>query len=89
LRREVIKHRFAFTGEFHECLNVVDALGYLTIEIEGLFKSSALLKNFAGTVLIGPEVGLSDLLLQVVELLLLGTGVKETSARPRFVISVV
>jgi hypothetical protein len=48
-----------------------------------------LLKDFAGAILIGPEVGLSDLLLQFIELLLFGAGVKETSGRPRFAISTV
>jgi len=63
-------------------------LGYLAIEFESFFEASALLKDFAGAILIGPEVGLSDLLLQVIELPLFGTGVKETSGRPRFAISI-
>jgi hypothetical protein len=41
------------------------------------------LKDFAGAILIGPEVGIGDLLLQFVEALLFGAGVKDTSGRPR------
>jgi len=42
-----------------------------------------LLKDFAGTVLIGPEIGIRDLLLQLIEVLLFRADVKETSGRPR------
>jgi len=62
-------------------------LSYLAIAFESLFEAGSLLKDFAGTFLIGPEVRLSDLLLQFIELLLFGAGVKETSGRPRFAIS--
>jgi hypothetical protein len=41
------------------------------------------LKDFAGSILIGPEVGIGDLLLQFVEALLLTGRVKDTSGRPR------
>jgi hypothetical protein len=64
-------------------------LCYLAIEFESFFEAGSLLKDFAGAILIGPEVGLSDLFLDVIELLLFGAGVKETSGRPRFAISVV
>jgi hypothetical protein len=62
-------------------------LYYLAIEFERLLEAGALLKNFAGAILVGPEVRLCNLLLQVVELLLFGPCVKETSARPRCGIS--
>ncbi len=58
-------------------------MDYLTIEVEGFFEAGALLKEFAGAILVGPEIGFGDLLLQFIELLLLRPGVKETSARPR------
>jgi hypothetical protein len=38
-----------------------------------------LLQDFAGAILIGPEAGIGDLLLQLIELALLAAGVKETS----------
>jgi hypothetical protein len=55
----------------------------LPIEFETLVKAGSLLKNFAGAILIGPEVGIGDLFLQLVNLALLVFSVKETSARPR------
>jgi hypothetical protein len=61
-------------------------LDYLTIDFQTLFKAGALLQEFAGAILVGPEVGFGNLFLQLVELPLLGLGVKETSGRPRFVI---
>ena len=61
---------------------------YLTIALEAFFKSGALLKDFAGAILIGPEVGFGNLLLQFIELALLRAGVKETSGRPRCEFSV-
>jgi len=64
-------------------LHILKLPRYLTIEIEALFQAGALLKNFAGAILIGPEIGFGGLLLQLVELALLRAGVKETSARPR------
>jgi hypothetical protein len=57
-------------------------LYYLAVEFERLFEAGALLKNFAGAILVGPEVRLCNLLLQIVELLLFRACVKETSARP-------
>jgi hypothetical protein len=42
-----------------------------------------LLKSFAGAFLVGPEIGLRDLLLKFFELKLFGAAVKETSARRR------
>jgi hypothetical protein len=59
-------------------------LDYLTIGVQTLFEAGALLQDFAGAILVGPEVGFGNLLLQLVELTLLGLRVKETSARPRF-----
>jgi len=53
------------------------------IEFEALFEAGALLIDFAGAFLVGPEIGFRDLLLQLVELTLFCAGVKETSARPR------
>jgi len=50
-----------------------------------LFEARALLQDFAGAILIGPEVGFGNLFLQLIELTLLALRVKETSARPRFV----
>jgi hypothetical protein len=41
-----------------------------------------LLKDFAGAILVGPEIGLGDLLLKLIELALLPPRVKETPARP-------
>jgi len=58
-------------------------LGYLAIDFEAFFKAGTLLKDFAGAILIGPEVGFRNLLLQLIELVSLGAGVKETSERPR------
>jgi hypothetical protein len=60
-------------------------LDYLTIDFQALFEAGALLQEFAGTILVGPEIGFGNLLLQLIELLLLGVRVKETSGRPRFV----
>jgi hypothetical protein len=62
-------------------------LCYLAVECDSLFEAGALLKNLAGAILIGPEVGFGNLLLQLVELLLFRPRVKETSARPRCGIS--
>jgi hypothetical protein len=59
-------------------------LSYLTIECETFLEASALLQDFAGAILIGPEVRFRDLFLQFIELVLLAEGVKETSARPRY-----
>jgi hypothetical protein len=64
-------------------------LCYLPIDFESFFEAGSLLKDLAGAILIGPEVRLSDLLLQFIELQLPGAGVKETSGRPRFAISIV
>jgi hypothetical protein len=41
------------------------------------------LKDFAGAILVGPEVGFGNLFLEFIELLLLAPCVKETSGRPR------
>ena len=60
----------------------------MTIEFETFFEAGALLKDFTGAVLIGPEIGFRDLLQQFVELMLFQTGVKETSARPRCELSI-
>jgi len=38
-------------------------LGYLAIEFESFFEAGPLLKDFAGAILIGPEVRFSDLFL--------------------------
>jgi hypothetical protein len=40
------------------------------------------LKDLAGAILVGPEVRICNLLLQIIELALLGPSVKETSERP-------
>jgi hypothetical protein len=64
-------------------------LGYLAIAFESLFEAGALLIDFAGTILVRPEVRFGNLLLQIIKQPLLGAGVKETSGRPRCVISVV
>ena len=89
LRGELVEHRFTFTRKLHERLHVVQALRYLTIEIEAFFETGALLKDLAGAILVGPEAWICNLLLQVIELALFGAGVKETSGRPRFAISTV
>jgi hypothetical protein len=57
--------------------------GYLAVELEDFFEAGALLKQFAGAFLVGPEVGFGNLLLELVKLGLFGAAVKETSARPR------
>jgi hypothetical protein len=64
-------------------------LDYLTIGFQTLFEAGTLLQEFTGAILVGPEVGFGNLLLQLIELPLLGVRVKETSGRPRFVFSVV
>jgi len=56
---------------------------YLTIQIETFFEAGTLLIDFTGTLLIGPEIGIRDLILQFIEVLLFRAGVKETSGRPR------
>jgi hypothetical protein len=63
-------------------------LDYLTMDFQTLFEAGALLQKFAGAILVGPEVGFGNLLLQLIELPLLGVRVKETSGRPRSVFSV-
>jgi hypothetical protein len=83
LRGQFIDDGLTFARKLHQCLNVVELPRYLTIEFEAFFEAGALLEDFAGTLLIGPEVRLCDLLLQFVKLLLFGCTVKETSGRPR------
>jgi hypothetical protein len=58
-------------------------LRYLSIEFEALLQAGALLQDFTRAILIGPEVGFCDLLLQFIEQALFTAAVKETSARPR------
>ena len=53
-----------------------------SVEISPFFQTGALLKNFAGAFLVGPEVRFGYLVLQFIELALFRTGVKETSGRP-------
>jgi len=81
--RQLIGHWLAFAGKVDECSDVIQPARYLAIEIEAFFEAGALLKDFAGAVLIGPEIGFRDLLLQLVELMLFRARVKETSGRPR------
>ena len=88
MRSKIIDHRLAFSTKLDEGLYVIQASGYIVIEFEALFEAGALLKGFTGTFLIGPEIGIGDLLLQLVELTLFRAGVKETSARPRCAFSV-
>jgi hypothetical protein len=64
-------------------------LDYLTIGFQTLLEAGALLQEFAGAILVGPEVGFGNLLLQLIQLTLLGLRVKETSGRPRFVFLIV
>jgi hypothetical protein len=64
-------------------------LDYLTKGFQALFEAGALLQEFTGAILVGPEVGFGNLLLQLIELTLLGLRVKETSGRPRFVFLIV
>jgi hypothetical protein len=64
-------------------------LDYLTIGFQTLFEAGALLQDSAGAILVGPEVGFGNLLLQLIQLTLLGLRVKETSGRPRFVFLIV
>src|SRR5262249_10787798 len=79
MRSELVEHRLAFTRKLHQSLHIIDALRYLPVNVEILFEARALLKDFAGAILIGPEVRFGNLLLQFIELLLLGPCVKETS----------
>ena len=88
MRRQLINDRLAFTGKLYQSLHVIELARYLIIEFEAFFEAGALLKGFTGTFLIGPEIGIGDLLLQLVELTLFRAGVKETSARPRCAFSV-
>jgi hypothetical protein len=60
-------------------------MGETAVESESFFQSSALLEGLAGTVLIGPEAGIADPYLQIIELTLAGAGVKGTSGRLRLV----
>jgi hypothetical protein len=83
MRCEIIDHRLTFSSKLDEGLYVIQASIYIVIEFEALFEAGALLIDFAGAFLIGPEIGFRDLLLQLVELTLFRAGVKETSARPR------
>jgi hypothetical protein len=64
-------------------LHIVDLLANLAVESEAFFESCALLKGFAGAVLIGPETGIADQCLQSIKLTLAGAGVKGTSGRRR------
>jgi hypothetical protein len=83
LRSEIVKDGLALARKLEECLSVIDALAYLAVEFEALFKPGALLQDSTGAFLIGPEIRFRDLLLQLFELPLLAAAVKETSARPR------
>src|SRR5439155_8843345 len=83
VRSKVITDGLTLTGKLHECLHVIEFPRYLAIEFECFFQAGALLKDFAGAFLIGPEVGIHDLRLQAIELSLLCIRVKETSALPR------
>jgi len=85
---EIIDHRLAFSSKLDQGLHVIQASAYIVIEFEALFKAGALLKDFAGAFLVGPEIGFRDLLLQLVELILFRAGVKEASARPGCELSV-
>jgi len=88
MRRQLINDRLAFPGKLYQSLHIIELSRYLIIEFEAFFEAGALLKDFTGTFLIGPEIGIGDLLLQLVELTLFRAGVKETSARPRCAFSV-
>jgi len=57
----------------------------LSVEGESFFQSCALLKSFAGALLVGPEAGVTDYGLQIIKLTLASAGVKETSGRLRLV----
>jgi hypothetical protein len=59
-------------------------LGYLAVNGETFLEAGTLLQDFAGAVLVGPEVGFGDLSLKLIEQTLLAVRVKETSARLRF-----
>ena len=83
LRRQVVDHGFTFAGQVNQSLRIVHLTGYLAIELEAFFEAGALLIDFAGAFLVGPEVGFGNQLLQFVKLALFGAAVKETSGRPR------
>ena len=83
LRGKIVENRLPFARQFLKSLHVFELAPYFTIEFESFFEAGALLQKLAGAFLIGPEVGFRDLLQQLVQLALLGIGVKETSALPR------
>ena len=68
-----------------ETLSSRVAATYKAREVEGFLDAGAFAQNFAGALLVGIKVGLSDLFLNFIELVLLGLDVKETSALPRCV----
>jgi len=82
--RKLVGDRLTFAGKVDECSDVVQTPRYLAIEVEVFFEAGALLEDFAGAVLVGPEIRFRDLLLQFVELTLFRARVKETSGRPRY-----
>jgi len=88
MRGQLVNDRLALTGQLYQSLHIIDLSGYLIIEFEAFLEAGALLIDFTGTFLIGPEIGFRDLLLQLVELTLFRASVKETSARPRCALSV-
>ena len=79
---ELVSNRFALTSEFHESFEICKLAGYLAVKIQGFLKTGALAQDLAGAFLIGVEVWFGNLLLEFIELSLLGLNVKETSALP-------
>jgi hypothetical protein len=84
---QIISDILTFTRQFQQCLNVFDLILDRTVEFDRLFQTRALLLDFAGSFLVGPEGGIADYGLEFVKLMLLAISVKGTSELPRCVFS--
>jgi hypothetical protein len=81
---ELVTNRFSLTSKVCQSLKVIELPVYFIVEFEGLLKTGASAENFARTFLVGIEVGLCNLLLELFGLTLFARDVKETSALPRY-----
>jgi hypothetical protein len=57
---QFVLYRLTFAGQVYQRLSIVHLAGDLPVERESLFETRALLKGFAGAVLIGPEAWVAD-----------------------------
>lgn len=88
LLREITAYWLPLTGKLGQGLGVVELVSDLMVDLNTFFEACALLKDFTGSFLVGPEIGLFGyLFLQLLDLPLFRFGVKETSELPRFEIS--